>query len=99
MSRYVLHNPLSHAHLEDLRDRLARVMMESPRRPEDPSRADAVVKALTDVVRAFDRGSLSPEDTRAVFDQFHLPGFRFDTWLDEMLDKGVYLEGTRSRAA
>jgi hypothetical protein len=99
MNRYVLHNATSQAHIEDLRDRLSRPLADAFPRPHDTSRADAVAATLAEVVRAMDKGMISARDVESVFAQFRIPGFRFEKWLAEMVDEGVYLNEALAKAA
>jgi hypothetical protein len=86
-----LHNSTNHAHLEDLKGRLGDHLARAPRDPFDPSSADAVIGALSDVVQAMDQGSVTADQARMIFGSFRIPGFSFDRWLAEMIDEGVYV--------
>jgi hypothetical protein len=99
MMRYFLHNPASQAHLEDLKDRLGRSLADVVPRPYNPTRADALIVTITEVVRAMDEGVLTVDDVRAVLSSFDLAGFSIDRWVAEMVDEGVYLEDALARAA
>jgi hypothetical protein len=68
-------------------------------RPHDPTGAEALILAVTQVVRAMDAGLLSLEDMQAVLSSFHLPGFCIGRWMDEMVEEGVYLEEGLAQAA
>ena len=96
ISNLLLHNPLSQAHLEDLRDRLVG-QMEQATLESGPQPVS--VSALVDVVRAMDQGDITPKDALAAFAQHPIPGFSFGRWLVEMVDEGIYLEDLYNEAA
>ena len=58
-----------------------------------------MVNTLAEAVQAMDRGAASEEDAREVFKPFPAPGFRFESWLAEMVEEGVYLETAVLQAA
>lgn len=93
MTRLQLHCPTNQAHLGELQDRLTLASGAGTRPRFDGCRAEHMVATLVDVVRAMDRGALSWQDARYVFGAFEgrIPGFRFDAWLADMLDEGVYV--------
>ena len=94
-----LHNPLSQAHIEDLKDRLSAQLTQAPSDPSNQTRRQAVIGTLVDAVQAMDRGAASETDTREIFQSFPVPGFHFGTWLAEMVEEGVYLEIATLQAA
>ena len=49
--------------------------------------------------RSMDRGAISEQDTCEVFGAFRIPGFRFERWLAEMVEEGVYVETAHLQAA
>ena len=59
----------------------------------------AVIGTLVEAVQVMDRGATSEQDTCEVFNTFRVPGFRFEGWLAEMIEEGVYLETALPRAA
>jgi hypothetical protein len=61
--------------------------------------ADAVIGALVEVVRGFDRGVISAEDVEGIFMSFRVPGFSFSNWLAEMADEDIYVEPLLRQAA
>lgn len=97
--RYRLHNPINPAHLEELRDRLTAHLLGVARDPHNPATPQALVRTLTELVRAMDRGAIPAEDVRTIFEQFRVPGFSFDRWLAEMVEEGVYLDHATPKAA
>lgn len=99
MSHYVLHNPISQAHLEDLQDRLSQSLAGVPSQPHGASGADGLTQTVVNVVRAMDVGLLSFEEVRAVLSPLHISGFSIERWMDEMVDEGVYLEVGLAQAA
>ena len=84
-----LHNPANQAHIEDLKDRLSAQLTQGPSDPYGRTWVQAVIGTLAEAVRAMDRGVASEEATCEVFRTFRVPGFRFETWLAEMIDEGV----------
>jgi hypothetical protein len=95
-SALYLHNPMSRAHLEDLRDRL---VGQLARVATGDDRQQVLVTDLVDVVRAMDRGSITPKEALDTFARHPVPGFSFGRWLVEMVDEGVYLEDLYNEAA
>ena len=92
MSLY-LHNPSSQAHIEDLKDRLVSQLYRAPRVIDGNDADDLhLIAQLVDVVRAMDKGSITPKDALEVFSRHRVPGFSFGRWLVEMVDEGVYLD-------
>lgn len=88
-----LHNPANQAHIEELKDRLVGQLARAPRVIDDEETDDLVLIAhLVDVVRAMDKGSVTPKDALEVFARHRVPGFSFGRWLVEMVDEGVYLD-------
>lgn len=88
-----LHNPASQAHIEDLKDRLISQLARVPRVIDNEDADDLSLTAqLVDVVRAMDRGSITPKDALKVFTRHRVPDFSFGRWLVEMADEGVYLD-------
>ncbi len=53
-----------------------------------------VVDRLIGAVQAMDHGTASEEDACAIFGAVRIPGFRFEQWLAEMVEEGVYVEAT-----
>ncbi|TNC65039.1 hypothetical protein [Rubellimicrobium roseum] len=94
-----LHNPTNDSHIEDLEARLADHLRRTPINPWNPGCRSAQVRALTDVVRAMDRGFVSPELAARLYADVRIDGFCFDRWLDEMRDEGVYVDVTQRLAA
>jgi hypothetical protein len=94
-----LHNPVSQAHIEDLRDRLSAQLAQVPSDPYNRAWVPAVVDRLVEAVQAMDRGAASEEDTRLIFGTVRIPGFQFERWLAEMVEEGVYLETALQQAA
>ena len=94
-----LHNPISQAHIEDLKDRPSAQLTQAPSDPYGRTWMQAVMGTLVEAVQAMDRGAASETDTREIFQSFPVPGFRFGTWLAEMVEEGVYLERTALQAA
>lgn len=99
MTSYVLHNPASQAHLEELKDRLSQSLASVAPRPHDGAGTNALIETVAQVVRAMDERVLSLADVQAVLSSFHLPSFSIDRWVAEMIDEGVYLEDRMARAA
>ncbi len=93
-----IHTLSSQAHLEDLRDRLIRLAQASSL-DLHTAREDARVERLVAVVRAMDRGDISPATALEVFGRESVPGFSFGRWLVEMVDEGVYLEAVFDEVA
>jgi response regulator of citrate/malate metabolism len=92
-----LHNPMSQAHIEDLKDRLRAQLAPSPL---EEGMSENLVEALAALIRAMDRGAMSVEDVEHAFGANRVPGFSFGRWLGDMLDEGVYVEQiTYGRAA
>ena len=94
-----LHNPISQAHIEDLKDRLSAQLTQAPSDPYGRTWMQAVMGTLVEAVQAMDRGAASEENTAEIFRTFRVPGFRFESWLAEMIEEGVYLETAALRAA
>ena len=94
-----LHNPVNQAHLEDLKDRLTIQLAQGPSDPYSRTWMQAVIRTLVEAVQAMDRGATSEQDTCEVFNTFRVPGFRFESWLAEMIEEGVYLKTALLRAA
>ena len=94
-----LHNPANQAHIEDLKDRLTAQLTHGPCDPYGRTWAQAVIGTLAEAVQAMDRGATSEQATCEVFRAFRIPGFRFESWLAEMIDEGVYLEMAQQQAA
>ena len=92
-----LHNPVSQAHLEDMRSRLAAQLVGRSGDLADSDRA--LVEGLVNVVQAMDRGVLTLGQALEAFAHDRLPGFSFGGWLVEMVDEGVYLETVHDEAA
>ena len=99
MRHFVLHDPNSQAHLEDLEDRLRHALAGVLPRPHDPTGTDTLIGTVIQVVQAMDAGVLSLEEVRAVLSSVHPPSSSFDRWLDERAEKGVYLEERLAQAA
>ena len=95
----ILHNPVNQAHIEDLKDRLSAQLAQGPSDLYARTGAQAVIDSLVETVRAMDGGALSEQDTCEVFGASRIPGFRFERWLAEMVEEGVYLETARLQAA
>jgi hypothetical protein len=95
----ILHNPGNQAHLEDLRDRLGSHLAQGPADPYGRAWFDTVIGTLVETVQAMDQGTLSESAACEVFQTFRIPGFRFERWLAEMVDEGVYLETMQLQAA
>ena len=94
-----LRNPLSQAHIEDLKDRLSAQLTQIPSDPYGRTWMQAVMGTLVEAVQAMDRGAASEADTCEVFQTFHVPGFRFEIWLAEMIEEGVYVDTAALQAA
>ena len=94
-----LHNPVNQEHIEDLKDRLASHLAQGPADPYGRSWLDKVIGTLVETVRAMDQGTLSETAACQIFQTFRIPGFRFERWLAEMVEEGVYLETARLQAA
>ena len=94
-----LHNPASQAHIEDLKDRLMAQLTRTPSDPYGRTWMQAVIGTLVKAVQAMDRGATSEQDTCEVFNTFRIPGFRFESWLADMIEEGVYIETTARQAA
>ena len=95
----VLHNLVNQAHIEDLKDRLSAQLAQGPSDLYGQTGVQAVIDSLVETVRAMDRGAISEQDTCEVFGAFRIPGFRFERWLAEMVEEGVYVETARLQAA
>ncbi|EYD73846.1 hypothetical protein Rumeso_04581 [Rubellimicrobium mesophilum DSM 19309] len=95
-SALYLHNPASEAHIEDLLDRLTGQIAQAP---QGAGQQRVPVADLVEVVRAMDRGDLTPKQALKVFAHHSVPGFSFGRWLVEMVDEGVYLEDIYNEAA
>ena len=87
-----LHNPANQAHIEDLKDRISAQLALAGAASGDSAQDRILVSQLVDVVRAMDKGSLTPKDALDVFARHRVPGFSFGKWLIEMVDEGVYLD-------
>jgi hypothetical protein len=59
----------------------------------------AVIGLLVETIQAMDRGATSEADAKEIFSACRIPGFRFEQWLAEMVDEGVYLETAHLQAA
>ena len=94
-----LHNPVNQEHIEDLKDRLRSHLVQGPTDPYGQAWMDKVIGTLVETVQAMDRGALSEQDTCEVFGAFRIPGFRFERWLAEMAEEGVYVETVHLQAA
>ena len=94
-----LHNPVNQAHIEDLKDRLMAQLTRTPSDPYGRTWMQAVIGTLVKAVQAMDRGATSEQDTCEVFNTFRIPGFRFERWLAEMVEEGVYVETMHLQAA
>ena len=94
-----LHNSASQAHIEDLKDRLSAQLPQALSNPHGGTRMQSVIDTLVEAVQAMDRGAASEADTRQIFKAFPLPGFRFESWLAEMIEEGVYVEMAALQAA
>ena len=94
-----LHNPVSQAHLDDLMDRLTAQLALTPSELYGRAWTDQVIRTLIETVRAMDQGALSQAAAREVFQTFRIPGFRFEQWLAEMIEEGIYLETAHLQAA
>ena len=99
MSPYVLHNPASQAHLEDLKDRLSQSLAGLIPQPYDTEDTEGLITAVTLVIRAMDKGVLTLADMQAVLSSFHLPGFSIERWVADMVEKEVHLENGLAEAA
>jgi hypothetical protein len=86
-----LHNPMSQAHIEDLKDRLRAQLVLTP---IEEGVSQDLVEALAAVVRAMDRGMISVAEAERAFEVDRVPGFSFGRWLGDMVDEGVYVEPT-----
>jgi glutamate-1-semialdehyde aminotransferase len=87
----VLQNPVSTAHLEELKDRLFTELKE-------PAREERV-ETLVAAVRAMDRGLVTAREAAATFARLGAPSALFGRWLVDMVDEGVYLEAIYNDAA
>lgn len=94
-----LHNPVNQAHIKELESRLASHLALAPADPFNRMEADAIIGALVEVVRGFDRCVISAEDAEGIFASFRIPGFSFSGWLAEMADENVYVEAPLRQAA
>lgn len=94
-----LHTPSSKAHVEELAARLTDHLRRTPADPWNPVLRSAQVRTLCEVVRAMDRGVISPDLAVRLFDGFRIDGFSFARWLDEMRDEGVYVDLPHRHAA
>ncbi len=91
-----LHIPGSVAHLDELRDRLASHLGSTWHACESTSDQD-LIETLLDVVRAMDRGDLTPMKVDETFTRYGFPSF--GQWLRDMLDEDVYLHADLRRVA
>ena len=94
-----LHNPVNQEHLEDLKDRLGSHLAQGSADPYGRAWMDKVVRTLVETVQAMDQGALSEAAACEVFQTFRIPGFRFERWLAEMVEEGVYVETMHLQAA
>ena len=94
-----LHLPSSHAHIDDLMDRLSECLMFAPFNPNDDSAQHEIIRKLVLVVRHMDSGKVSVEDAEWAFARHHIPNFSFKRWLAEMVDEGVYQQEPRQTYA
>ena len=100
MTPYILHNPASRAHLEDLKDRLSQSLAGLDPRPDDIIAAtDILIVSVVQAVQAMEEGVLTLAAVRAVLSSFHLPGFCIERWVADMVEEGVYLENGLAEAA
>jgi hypothetical protein len=88
---YCLHNPISHAHLDDLVQRLSSCLIRDPCDAQDLKAGRAMIRRLTEVVECMDGGQISPREAEAAFARHPIPNFSFQRWLDEMVEEGVYI--------
>ena len=95
----VLHNPVNQAHIEDLKDRLSAQLAQSPSDLYGRTWSQTVIDTLVEAVQAMDRGAATEADAQQIFRTFRIPGFRFELWLAEMVEEGVYLEVAILQAA
>lgn len=96
---YRLHNPVSHAHIDDLQERLSNCLMFAPFFPHDDSAEHALIRKLASVVERMDQGQLRSRDVEAVFASHTIPNFSFRRWLTEMVEEGIYLPVSQDVAA
>ena len=94
-----LHNPVNQAHIEDLKDRLTAQLTQGASDSYGRAWVQAVISTLVKAVQAMDRGAASEADVQKTFSTYHIPSFRFERWLAEMLEEGVYLETAVLQAA
>lgn len=73
-------------------------LADAPKNPLAHTRSDALIGALVDVVKAMDKGAISAGDTKEVFAHFRIPGFSFQVWLEQMMEKGIYLKAVQDKA-
>ena len=94
-----LHNPVNQAHIEDLKDSLGSHLAPGPADPYGRAWMDQVIRTLVETVQAMDQGALSEPAACEVFSSFRIPGFRFERWLAEIVEEGIYVETMHLQAA
>ena len=65
-------------------------MIFAPYDPFDDTNELRVVRKLAGIVRAMDKGVLSPNAVQKSFTEHPIPGFCFERWLREMVEEGIY---------
>ncbi len=96
---YRLHCPTTHAHLDDLRERLSNCLIFAPYYAHDDSAEHALIRRLAQVVERMDRGQISSREAEAIFARHRIPNFSFPRWLAEMVEEGVYVPKALVHAA
>ena len=86
----LLCNPVNQAHIDDLKYRLSGHLVFAPYDPFDDTNELRVVRKLAGIVRAMDKGVLSPNAVQKSFTEHPIPGFCFERWLREMVEEGIY---------
>src|SRR5687768_16052495 len=87
-----LHKPVSHDHIEDLKDRLSECLIFAPFNRNDDSAQHELIRQLAAVVERVDKGRITRREAAAIFAQHRIPNFSFCDWRADMMDEGVYVE-------